>query len=183
MTAFDVRRKRIGLLTDIVFMSLSSDQKTTPVDGSAFSGFTANAKTFWIDPEAYFRVLDKDKLSVDFVGGFRFWHLNNSLGLLPGTVPETTVGQTQSWVDPVLGARFHTKLKKGFFGDLKGDAGGFGVGSQQTYQIYAGLGKTFKQRFALLLGYRYLYVNYVNGGFVYDTHMQGPLAGFEIHIK
>lgn len=184
MTALDVRRKRVGLLTDIMFMSLSSDQKTTPIQGGAYSGFKANAKTFWVDPELYFRVLDKDKFSVDAVGGFRFWHLNNSLDLFPGTITtEATVGQTQSWVDPVLGARFHVKLNKGWFGDLKGDAGGFGVGSQQTYQIYAGLGKTFKERFAVLLGYRYLYVDYVNGGFVYDTHMQGPLMGFLIHIK
>jgi hypothetical protein len=182
MSVMDVRRKRIGLLTDLVFISLSSDQKATPV-GGVFSGFTANAKTFFVDPEVYFRVLDRDRGSVDLVGGARFWRLDNSLVLLQGSAQAATAGQTQSWVDPVLGARFRLNLKKGFFATLKGDAGGFGVGSQQTWQVYTGIGKEFKQKFSLQAGYRYLDVDYTNGGFLYDTHMSGLIAGFGLRLK
>jgi len=113
----------------------------------------------------------------------RLWHLNNSFDLLPGTLPAVTVGQTQSWADPVLGARFRLNLDKGWFVSLKGDAGGFGVGSQLTWQVCTGLGKQFKERYSLLLGYRYMDVDYKNGGFLYDTHMSGLLAGFGIRIK
>jgi hypothetical protein len=182
MSVLDIRRKKIGLLTDLVFISVSSDQKTTPV-GKLYSGFTANAKTFFLDPEAYYRLIEKDQGSVDVVGGARFWRLNNSLDLLQGTLSATSVGQTQSWVDPLLGARFRLNLKKNFFADLKGDAGGFGVGSQLTYQIYSGIGKDLKQKYSLLLGYRYMYVDYKTGGFLYDIHMNGMLAGFNIRFK
>jgi hypothetical protein len=183
MTVLDVRRKRVGVLTDLVFMSLSSDQKSTPVNGGGYSGFTENSKTFWVDPELYYRVLDKEKFSADAVAGVRLWHLNNSFDLLPGTLPAVTVGQTQSWADPVLGARFRFNLNKGWFVSLKGDAGGFGAGSQLTWQVYTGVGKQFKQRYSLLLGYRYMDVDYKNGGFLYDTHMSGLLAGFAIRVK
>jgi hypothetical protein len=182
MSVLDVRRKRIGLLTDLVFISLTSDQKSTPV-GTLYSGFTANAKTFFVDPEAYYRLLDTERGSVDVVAGARIWRLNNSLDLLQGSASSFSVGQTQSWVDPVLGARFRLNLMKGLFADLKGDAGGFGVGSQVTWQIYTGLGKEFKQKYSLLLGYRYLDVDYKNGGFLYDTHMNGLLTGFAIRFK
>jgi hypothetical protein len=182
MSVLDVRRKRIGLLTDLVFISVSSDQKATPV-GKLYSGFTANAKTFFLDPEGYYRLIEKDQDSVDVVAGARFWHLNNSLDLLQGTLSATSIGQTQSWVDPLLGARFRIGLPRNFFADLKGDAGGFGVGSQLTYQIYGGLGKELKQKYSLLLGYRYMSVDYKNGGFLYDIHMNGLLAGFNIHFK
>lgn len=184
MSVLDVRRKRFGLLTDLLFISVSSDQKSTPV-GVSYSGFTANAKTFFLDPEGYFRVLDGDVLSVDATAGARFWRLDNNLNLLPIStgVPSVTVGQTQSWVDPVLGARFHVNLPKGFFGTLKGDAGGFGVGSQVTYQVYAGVGKEFKQKFSTVVGYRYLDVDYTNGGFLYDVHMSGPIVGFNLRLK
>ena len=57
MTNLDVRRKRIGVDTDLIFMSLSSDQKTTPILPS-YVGFTANAKELIVDPEAYFRLID-----------------------------------------------------------------------------------------------------------------------------
>jgi len=182
MTALDVRRKRVGLLTDLIFMSLSSDQKSTPI-GTEFSGFTANAKTLIVDPELYVRLLDRERGSVDAVAGGRFWKMDNSLDLLPGTQPEVTVGQTQNWLDPVLGARFRLNLGKGWFANMKGDAGGFGVGSQLTWQTYIGMGKEFKQKYSVLLAYRYLYVDYKNGGFLYDTHMNGPLVGFNIRFK
>jgi hypothetical protein len=186
MSVLDVRRKRVGLLTDLVFISVSSDQKSTPV-GSVYSGFLANAKTFFIDPELYFRLIDKERGSVDVVSGARFWHLNNSLDLVPvdTTQPNVTVGQTQFWVDPLVGARFRLNLDKGWFVNLKGDAGGFGVGSKKTYQIYGGMGKEFKKKYSMLLGYRYLDMDYqnVSGGFLYDTHMSGFLAGFNIRFK
>jgi hypothetical protein len=183
MSALDVRRKRVGLLTDLIFMSLSSDQKTTPI-GDTFVGFQSNAKELIVDPEIYVRLLDSNRGSVDAVGGGRFWHMNNSLDLFPVEGGEgVTVGQTQNWVDPVLGARFRLNLNKGWFVNVKGDAGGFGVGSQLTYQIYSGVGKEFKKRYSLLAGYRYLSVDYTNGGFVYDTHMSGLLTGFGIRFK
>jgi|SRR5580692_1904877 hypothetical protein len=183
MSVLDVRRKRIGLVTDLVFISLSSPQQAAPINGGAYSGFTANAKTFWVAPEAYFRVIDTPMLSVDAVGGGRFWRLDNSISLSAGTLSAATVGQTQSWVDPVLGARFRVNLPKECFVSLAGDAGGFGVGSQLTYQIYTGVGKEFKKKFSAMLGYRYMDVDYSNGGFLYDTHMSGLLAGFNIRLK
>jgi hypothetical protein len=76
-----------------------------------------------------------------------------------------------------------TDRQRGIFFNVKGDAGGFGVGSQLTYQIYGGVGKEFKQKFDVLLGYRHLYVDYKNGGFLYDVHMSGLQAGFNIHFK
>jgi hypothetical protein len=182
LTALDMRRNRIGLVTDLAFISVSSDQKSTPV-GSSYTGFSSNAKTFFLDSEAYVRLLEGDRGAVDVLAGARLWRLNNSLNLLSATQPPVTVGQTQGWVDPIFGARFRLNLKKGWFADLKGDAGGFGVGSQSTWQIYAGAGREFKQRYSLALGYRRLNVDYRNRGFLYDTHMQGLLTGFAIRFK
>ncbi len=183
MTDLDVRRKRIGLLTDLLFISVSSDQRSTPVQGGAYSGFRANAKTFMINPDLYYRVIEKQRFSADFLAGARFWRLDNSISLQPGTFAAASVGQTQSWVDPVLGARFRAGLGKGWTASLIGDAGGFGAGSQLTWQVYTGIGKEFKEKYSVLLGYRYLDVDYKNGGFLYDTHMSGLLAGFAIRLK
>jgi hypothetical protein len=184
MTNLDVRRKRVGVYTDLIFMSISSDQKTTPILPS-YIGFTANAKELILDPEVYFRLIDSPLLKIDAIGGGRYWHLNNSLDLFPVNTTQATItaGQTQSWIDPVFGARFRLNLNKGFFVNVNGDAGGFGVGSQLTYQTYAGIGKEFKKKYDVLLGYRYLYVDYKNGGFLYNVHMQGLQAGFGIRFK
>jgi hypothetical protein len=185
MSDLDVRRKRIGLFTDLIFISLSSDQKTTPIGPlPTYVGFTANAKELIVNPDLYVRLVDSDRGSIDATGGVRFWHLNNSLDLFPPNNGTTfTAGQTQGWVDPVFGARARYNANKGIFFNLRGDAGGFGVGSQLTYQIYAGLGKQFKTKYDVQLGYRYLFVDYKNGGFVYDVHMSGMQVGFNIKFK
>ncbi len=185
MTDLDIRRKRIGLFTDLIFMSLSSDQSTTPIGPQpTYVGFKANAKQLIVTPDLYVRLVDRDRGSIDVTGGGRFWDLNNSLDLYPPNNGTTvTVGQTQKWVDPVLGARMLLNANRGIFFALMGDAGGFGVGSQLTYQTYAGVGKQFKTKYAVMLGYRYLFVDYKNGAFVYDVHMSGLLAGFKIRFK
>jgi hypothetical protein len=66
---------------------------------------------------------------------------------------------------------------------LKGDGGGFGAGSQVTWQVYTGVGKEFKQRYALFLGYRRLSVDYRDGGFIYNTNTNGLLLGGSIKFK
>jgi len=53
------------------------------------------------------------------------------------------------------------------------DIGGFGVGSQLTWQGYGALGCQFTQRIYSEVGYRYLYVDYQHDGFVYDTATRG----------
>ena len=74
-------------------------------------------------------------------------------------------------------------LKRGFFATLKGDAGGFGVGSQLSWQVYTGLGREFKKRYSLFLGYRRLDIDYRSGGVIFDTKMNGALLGFGLRLK
>jgi hypothetical protein len=183
MTVLDVRYKRVGLLTDLVFMDLSSDANTTPLANGAYSGYNTNNTTLWVTPEIYYRVIDKERFTIDGTLGARFWYINNSLNLLAGTFPEVQVGQKEDWLDPVVGARFHLNIKDGFYGSLYGDAGGFGVSSKETYQFYTGLGKMFKQKYSVDLGYRYLYVDYQNQGFLLNAHLSGILLGFNIRFK
>ena len=45
------------------------------------------------------------------------------------------------------------------------------------------MGKQFRERYSLLLGYRYMDGDYRNAGFLYDTHMSGLLVGFALRLK
>jgi hypothetical protein len=120
---------------------------------------------------------------VDALAGFRYWHLRNKLRLDPGTLPGFSSDGSQNFVDPVLGARFRLNLQKGWFATLKGDVGGFGAGSELSWQIYSGVGKEFKQKYSLVLAYRRLDVDYRNNGFLFDTKMNGVMLGFAIRLK
>jgi len=182
MTALDVRRKRVGLLTDFQYIDLSSDEVATPF-GKLYTSAHTEAQQYILDPEVYGRVIETPKFVADAFGGFRYWHLQSTLDLRAGILPAFSASASKDWVDPVMGARFRVNLKKGLFVMLKGDAGGFGAGSQDTWQVYGGVGKEFKKRFSSFIGYRRLSLNYRDGGFIYDANMNGTLLGLAIRFK
>jgi len=64
--------------------------------------------------------------------------------------------------------------------------GGFGVGSEFTWNVLVGAGYKFSKRWTVLLQYRFLGVDYTDGTagtldyFRLDTTMSGPLLGFMV---
>ncbi|MEY4569176.1 MAG: hypothetical protein RLZZ398_615 [Verrucomicrobiota bacterium] len=87
--------------------------------------------------------------------------------------------QSQSWVDPIIGARFSADQSENFFFYTSGDIGGFDVSSQLTWQVMAGFGYRVTDNGSLLLGYRAIGTDYTDGGFTYDVVASGPIIGLE----
>lgn len=56
-------------------------------------------------------------------------------------------------------------------------AGGFGASSDFMWDLYAGIGCDFNDRFSAVLGYRGTGVDYENDGFLYDVVQHGPVLG------
>ncbi|MFC1766044.1 hypothetical protein ACFL6U_28695, partial [Planctomycetota bacterium] len=57
------------------------------------------------------------------------------------------------------------------------DIGGFGVGSDLTYQLMAGVKWQISKVLSMKLDYRYLYQDYSKGDVVWDMAAHGPLLG------
>lgn len=83
----------------------------------------------------------------------------------------------------MLGGRFRLNLDKGWFRKPERRCRRIWIGSQQTYQTIVTIGKECKKKYSLLVGYRYFAVDYKNGGFLYNVHMNGPVVGFNLHYK
>ena len=64
---------------------------------------------------------------------------------------------------------------------MRGDVGGFSVGSKFTWNASAVLGYSISRVVSLGLGYRALYVDYESGSgsnkFEYKVTMYGPMVG------
>jgi hypothetical protein len=120
------------------------------------------------------------------LAGFRYNNLNGEIRgpeVLP--VPRIPTG-TQDWFDPIVGANLALPLGKGFSLKLRGDVGGFGVGSDLTWQVYPYLNWQFSKWGSVQAGYRWLYMDYETGGgsdrFAYDILNQGAQIGFTFHF-
>ena len=132
MSTFEARKNRFVLQTDLQYSDLSAET-TNP--GPLFSSTRASFKTFILDPEVGYRIIDNDKgSSLDLLGGIRYWHLTGNLELRAGTVPEVQISRTRDWVDGVVGLRGKAALSKHWFVTGKADLGG--GGSEFTYQLF-----------------------------------------------
>lgn len=90
------------------------------------------------------------------------------------------------WVDPFVGFRARHKAAPGQDLSLEADIGGFGIGSRISYQALGAyrfnVGSTGSVAWAGVLGYRVLYVDYIQGSgpslFEMNLLQHGPLIGF-----
>jgi hypothetical protein len=91
------------------------------------------------------------------------------------------VDQDKTWVDPLVGLTVRTPGTHRVQARVYTEIGGFGVGSDFTWQIFPTVGFKFSDRFSLEVGYRWLDLDYSTGDgnerFAYDVLTQGPVGG------
>ena len=131
---------------------------------------------------AGYRVLD-EHTRVDVLGAARYRQLDTTLNLVATTgsplLPDGSysISGTENWWDPVIGARVLVPLAEAWTLVGYADIGGFGVGSDRTYQLLAGVNWQFAKSVSAKAGYRYLYQDYQNDNFVWDMKSSGYYLG------
>jgi hypothetical protein len=182
MGVVEPRYKRIVMPLDIVWVRLGDDRALTNL------GTVGNFKAseFILTQKIGYRLIDKKMIKIDGLGGFRYWHLGQSVSF---TANSLNFSSSQNWVDPLVGGRITGNLSPKVSVIVAGDVGGWGAGSQLDYQVVGLLGYRIKPAMALQVGYRYLAVNYRNGGLLSistrfaDVVTSGVMAGVTINLK
>jgi hypothetical protein len=100
-----------------------------------------------------------------------------------GDVTVREASQDASWVDPLIGLQYNVPFADRWRFNLRGDIGGFGVGSDFSYQVLANFGWQATDAVRVVFGYRVIGFDYEDGsrgssGYQrFDLTEQGPLAG------
>ncbi len=176
---FDARKDRWGFFFDVMYVSTSPDA-TTP--GPLFSGFELTSKGLMVETAATYQVADSKCCTAEVFAGVRLWFLDNELRFDPGLLSEAVFSQDKNWVDPIVGARARVALSEKWFLMFLADLGGFGAGSDFTWQAFAGAGYQISKTWSVKFGYRVLGIDFQDGGFVYDVTLQGFVLGFGIRF-
>jgi hypothetical protein len=121
--------------------------------------------------------------------GGRYTYMNGELDFKGGPFGGTSVDQDKHWFDPFLGGRFTLTLAEGFLLSLRGDIGGFSVGSDVTWQTVGLIGygfKLFGREASVIAGYRALHQDFEDGSgrgkFKWDMTMHGPVLGLSVRF-
>lgn len=102
-------------------------------------------------------------------------------GLLP-PVPSLLLQGDEDWIDPYVGLRYDYPFADKWAVILRGDVGGFGVGSDLAWNVAALLERDLSRRTSLLLGAGFLDVDYEDGQgdtlFAYNIQHRGAILAF-----
>ena len=184
MLAVDVEKGRFGIGVNGLFARVSPDSDAAGIEIDA----TSDSGQLTILP--YYRVLEWQygvsssgqplRLVVAPEAGFRFTYMRTELEVRGGR----TADQSESWVDPLIGSP-SLELTDRWAIVGEGNFGGFGVGSDFTWNVQAFLGyrtTMFGRKTTFLLGYRALYQDYHHSDFEWDVTMHGPVLGTAVHF-
>jgi hypothetical protein len=181
MGVLEARYKRLLLPLDIMWIRLG-DNKALPFPNLMVNTAKLKASEFILTPKIGYRVIDQEKIKIDALVGFRYWHFGENLKFVPSNF-NLNFSSSQNWVDPVVGGRITGNLSPKVVAVIAGDVGGWGTGSQLDYQVAGILGYRIKPNVTLQAGYRYLYVNYRSGGTIIQPTTSGVLFGATFNLK
>jgi opacity protein-like surface antigen len=113
---------------------------------------------------------------LDVLAGLRFVELDLDLDLAGVRAGSGSA----DWVDPWIGARERIPIGGAWSAILRGDVGGFGVGSEFSWQAILGVRAACGDHVLVDVGYRALGIDYEDKDLSFDAVVHGPVVGLAI---
>ncbi len=173
--------KRIIFPVDLMWIRLEDD-KAIPFPNLEVNNANIKGGELILTPKIGYRIVDREKLKIDALTGFRYWHFSENLKFTPSNL-NLNFSSSQNWVDPLVGGRITVPLSPKVAVTIAGDVGGWGVGSQLDYQAVGLLGYRIKPALTLQAGFRYLDVDYTSAGTVINLATSGVMFGITLNLK
>lgn len=176
MGLVEARRGNFSILADTLYLNL---QQGVPVPGQhgAFSGGSVRTQSAELQAIGLYTLAEQHAGRFEIGGGVRAWWFNTALTYNPGRLPGRSADSSTSWVDPIFAARGIVRLNESLSFTAYGDVGGFGVGTQFTWQAMGTLDWRINERFSASVGYRHIHIDYERGRATIGIDLSGPIIG------
>ena len=168
-----------GVLTDLIYVDLSAEAETP--FGVLFSEVEGEFSGLIFSGYGGYRIIDEDWGGVQLLAGARAFSLDFEATLVSAlpAVPTLNGGASETWVNPVAGARVTAFATDELFGGVSADFGGWD--GDLTWQVVGLVGYQFDETWDVRAGYRYMAVEHeFDGGANMDAAFQGPVIGVGI---
>jgi len=179
----ELRKDRWGAVIELIAVKVSHDFDTP---GPIFDHVDLESRQTTIELSPRYYLVQEDPLSIEALAGIRLWNLSTDLVFTAddGVPDDLALGNGAMWVDPIVGGRILLGIGSRWFVQGRADMGGFGVGSEFTWQVLALLGWEITSGTTLRGGYRRLDVDYENSesNFLYDIATHGFILGFSLRL-
>ena len=211
MSYAEARRGPLSLFNDIVWADLAGSEGFTRrfhgrLATATFGGnISADYQLAIVEAGGAYAIWSRGSqgspgsTAFDLLAGARYWHqdldvhadfratvaLNGPLGLTRSGSRAIAKSGSVDWVDPFVGARLRQQLASGQAFVLRGDVGGFGAGSQFSWQAIATYNSPLCEIHGIpvdgYVGFRALSADFSQGSgrskFEWDNVIYGPVIG------
>jgi len=176
MGTFEARKGKFSMLTDVIYMDLSTDQKHDgdflgqPIEGK----LTVGLKSWILNLVGGYNLIDSGKNQFDIAAGARFLDVEVPVTIKLNDHKIKTSEGGSGW-DGVIGLKGRHYFPDGYYFNYYADVGG-GY-SKLTWQTAVNFSYDYK-KFTGVLGYRYLKWNFKNDQpALDDLTIHGPYIG------
>jgi len=189
MSAFEARKGQWGLLFDAIYMDLSTGGTASrtgpgPVGATATANANVGMKQTVLAAAVAYRTAE-GRSPVDVIGGLRYVKLEVDADINGSFFAQTSTvlrSGDKDWVDPYVGARIKHAVNDRWSLTGYADIGGFGLGSDISWQLSGGASYDFSKAVSGVFGYRIFYADYDKSGLLYDVKSEGFYAGVGIRF-
>mgnify|MGYP000117644506 CR=1 FL=1 len=164
----------IGYYADFQWVNITGDTTEGPL------GVDADIEQITADLGAFYRLNLRDGAFFDAMLGIRYVDLKQKVDVDgPGPGPTKNLGGSEDWLEPVIGARLGIPMTETLTFLLRGDYGGFGVGSaaDKNYNVVVATEWAFDEQWSTILGWKYNYLDYSRGSGNDEFGFDGSFAG------
>jgi hypothetical protein len=174
MLYLEAKTEKWAITSDLVFMNLN--EEVTP--GKFFTSGDVTGKQLIWELAGLYRIVP----FLEIGAGNRLNNVQAAIDaqrkLFPQGTEDVSGDKSKTWMDPILIARLTASIREKWLFHLRGDLGGFGIGSDFTWQLEAYAGYRFSKLFQLKAGYRYISIDYDKGAdeerFIFNVDEFGP---------
>jgi opacity protein-like surface antigen len=181
MAAGEVHYGRFGFLHDTVYAKLDSGGT---LSGPFASSIDVETKMLIATNALSYQVYRENGQLIEPFAGARYVKIESDVSITGGGPigVEASSSADVDWWDPIIGVRgrmpLTEKLSVGGFVDI----GGFGVGSEFTWEVFAGLDYALSDRFSTVAGFRYMSIDYDAGSADVKLETYGPVLGLTVRF-
>lgn len=164
----------LGFYTEFQWVSLHVNEGVGP------SEINADIEQITADLGMFYRLNLKNGAYFDTMLGLRYVDLKQKITVKPPSpIPNQNLGGSEDWLEPVIGARLGLPMNDTLTLILRGDYGGFGVGSaaDKNYNIMVATEWAFRENWSTVVGWKYNYLDYSRGSGADEFGFDGSFSG------
>jgi len=176
MIAVEAHKGNWGIMGDLVSATLQNSGSIPISGGIATVADKITVQQTILTGAFTYTLANTKDVYADALLGVRSVDVTATLsGSLEGTPDKESISKTTSTIDPIIGAKGRYRIAdSSWYIPAYADIGGGGGTTNVTWQLMAGIGKTFTKAIDASLTYRALYYDMKDGGILQKTTMQGP---------